>query len=66
MDIVFPLYTLLLFFFSINNLCYYRLDQPKKATSSVSQEDIRPVKSEGYRNASEIENFLAKSPIKVD
>ncbi|XP_055819630.1 sister chromatid cohesion protein PDS5 homolog C [Solanum dulcamara] len=41
-----------------------RLDQPKKATSSVSQEDIRPVKSEGYRNASEIENFLSKSPIK--
>ncbi|KAK4349668.1 hypothetical protein RND71_032423 [Anisodus tanguticus] len=42
-----------------------RLDQPKKATSSVSQEDIRSVKSEGYmRNASEIENFLAKSSIK--
>ncbi|KAK4363779.1 hypothetical protein RND71_019020 [Anisodus tanguticus] len=42
-----------------------RLDQPKKATSSVSQGDIRSVKSEGYMgNASEIENFLAKSPIK--
>lgn len=41
-----------------------RLDQPKEATSSVSQEDMRPVKSEGYGNALEIENFLAKSPIK--
>ncbi|XP_019237200.1 PREDICTED: uncharacterized protein LOC109217416 [Nicotiana attenuata] len=41
-----------------------RLDQPKKATSSVSQEAMRPVKSEGYGNASEIDNFLAKSPIK--
>lgn len=41
-----------------------RLDQPKKVTSNVSQEDMHPVKSEGYGNASEIENFLAKSPIK--
>ncbi|CAN4075941.1 unnamed protein product [Withania somnifera] len=41
-----------------------RLDQPKKATSSVSQEEIRPIKSEGYGNASEVKNFLAKSPIK--
>ncbi|XP_060180061.1 uncharacterized protein LOC132609884 [Lycium barbarum] len=42
-----------------------RLDQPKKTTSNVSQEDMRPVKSEGYmENVSEIENFLAKSPIK--
>ncbi|XP_016485726.1 uncharacterized protein LOC107806133 [Nicotiana tabacum] len=41
-----------------------RLDQPKKATSSVSQEAMRRVKSEGYGNASEIDNFLAKSPIK--
>lgn len=52
--------------FLINNLCYYRLDRPKKEASSVSQEDMRPVKSEGYGNASEIENFLAKSSIKVD
>uniref|UniRef100_A0A0V0ITR7 Putative ovule protein n=1 Tax=Solanum chacoense TaxID=4108 RepID=A0A0V0ITR7_SOLCH len=41
-----------------------RLDQSKKEASSVSQEDMRPVKSEGYGNASEIENFLAKSSIK--
>ncbi|XP_027774776.1 uncharacterized protein LOC107028503 isoform X2 [Solanum pennellii] len=41
-----------------------RLDIPKKEASSVSQEDMRPVKSEGYGNASEIENFLAKSSIK--
>ncbi|XP_009785549.1 uncharacterized protein LOC107823804 [Nicotiana tabacum] len=41
-----------------------RLDQPKKATSSVSQDTMRPVKSEGYGNASEIDNFLTKSPIK--
>ncbi|KAG5589394.1 hypothetical protein H5410_039908 [Solanum commersonii] len=41
-----------------------RLDQSKKEASSVSQEDMRPVKSEGYGNASEIETFLAKSSIK--
>ncbi|KAK6781721.1 hypothetical protein RDI58_019517 [Solanum bulbocastanum] len=41
-----------------------RLDQPKKEASSVSQEDMRPVKSECYGNASEIENFLAKSSTK--
>lgn len=41
-----------------------RLDQSEKEASSVSQEDMRPVKSEGYGNASEIENFLAKSSIK--
>ncbi|KAL3329809.1 hypothetical protein AABB24_033927 [Solanum stoloniferum] len=41
-----------------------RLDQPKKEASSVSQEDMHPVKSEGYGNASEIENFLAKSSTK--
>ncbi|PHT96005.1 hypothetical protein T459_03887 [Capsicum annuum] len=41
-----------------------RLDQPIKATSSVSPEDMRPAKSEGYGITSEIENFLTKSPIK--
>lgn len=65
-DIVLPLYTLQLCFYLMTNLCCYRLDQPKKVTSNVSQEDMHPVKSEGYGNASEIENFLAKSPIKVD